>query len=442
MSTVSLSSFAGHAGAYRAAGLLGTLLLPAGQKFPPPSGFTGEDGRWPTEEDIAAWNDRAGNAFNLALRLPEDLIGIDVDAYDDRPGAATLADAEARWGALSATYVSSAREDGVSGIRLFRIPTGLDWPNVVGPGIETVRYGHRYVVASPSIHPKTDTAYRWTAPDGSTVDVPDLALVPDLPEAWIAGLTGGRAAGPRRSRTTVDVDAWLGNLPDGAPCDDVVEVLDRWRLALDAGGSRYEAMRDTTMALVFRGHAGCPGVARALMDLQVQYEAAIAGEGERDPHEWLRSLHGAVEKTAGETVEDYEQCTVLQAALLRFTPPEQLSIWDERPILRHLFDFARGRRVAPLAVLGVALTRIVAATPSNIVLPAIIGGDGTLNMFVAFVGASGQGKGAAEAAAADAIDLSQMLDRISAEPVHTVTVGSGEGFVHQYVTRKIGRAHV
>src|SRR4051794_32688935 len=31
-----------------------------------------------------------------------------------------------------------------------------------------------------------------------------------------------------------------------------------------------------------------------------------------------------------------------------------------------------------------------------------------------------------------------MLDRVSGEPVQTVTVGSGEGFVHQFVTRKAG----
>ncbi len=86
MSPIALHSFAEHAGAYRAAGLLGTLLLPAGKKFPPPAGFTGEDGRWPTDETVAAWSDRAGDDFNLALRLPDDLLGIDVDAYDDKPG--------------------------------------------------------------------------------------------------------------------------------------------------------------------------------------------------------------------------------------------------------------------------------------------------------------------------------------------------------------------
>ncbi|MGR7025570.1 bifunctional DNA primase/polymerase [Geodermatophilus sp. URMC 62] len=444
MSTLSLRSFAEHAAAYRAAGLLGTFLLPAGQKFPPPVGFTGEDGRWPTNEEIAAWSGQAGDHFNLGLRLPEDLIGIDVDAYDGKPGGDTLADAEARWGALPPPYVSSARSDGVSGIRLYRIPTGLDWPNVFGPGIDTIRHGHRYVVASPSINPKTGTAYRWMAPNGSAVAVPDLAQVPDLPQEWVTGLTGGKVAGGRRARSTVDVDAWLGNLPDGDPCVDVTEVLDRARLALAAGGSRYEAMRDATMALIFRGHAGCPGVAQGLHALQGEYEDAIAGESERDPHEWMRSLRGAVEKTAGTEILDWEVCTLVfmeQAKALRFIPPEEPSIWDERPILRHLFDFARGRRVAPLAVLGVALARIVAATPSNIVLPPTIGGDGSLNLFVAFVGASGQGKGTSEAAAAEAIDLSGLTDRVSGEPVRTVNVGSGEGFVHQFVTRKAGEMH-
>jgi len=178
---LTIDTFADHAAAYRAAGWVGTLPLPAGQKFPPPSGYTGDGGIWPTDQDIAAWSDRYGVDFNLALRLPKNIIGIDVDAYDDKPGAAALAEAEAQWGALPATYISSAREDGVSGIRLYRIPTGLDWPNEVGPGIETVRFGHRYVVASPSINPKTGTVYRWTAPDGSIVDVPVLDEVPTSP---------------------------------------------------------------------------------------------------------------------------------------------------------------------------------------------------------------------------------------------------------------------
>ncbi len=242
------------------------------------------------------------------------------------------------------------------------------------PGIDVIRYGHRYLVAYPSIHPKTGTQYRWTGPDGSPVDYPDRDKIPALPPAWVEYVTGGRVAGPRLTRSDVNVDAWLGNLPDGDPCEDVTEALDRARLALASGGSRYDAMVSGTMALVFRGHAGCPGVAHALMDLQDDYAEAVSGESERDDGEWLRSLRGAVEKVAGAEVLDWEVCSRVLAErseALRFdyTPKPKPSIWDERPILRHLHDFARGRRVAPLAVLGVALARIVAATPSNIVLP-------------------------------------------------------------------------
>src|SRR3954452_24987462 len=209
-----LDTFADHAVAYRAAGWLGTLPLPAGKKFPPPSGYTGEDGAWPTDADITTWSDSFAPGFNLALRLPQDIVGIDVDAYDDKPGAATLAAAEAKWGPLPPTYISSARTDGVSGIRLYRIPVGLDWPNEVGPGIETIRFGHRYVVAAPSINPKTGTAYHWTAPDGPPAEVPALAQAPDLPDAWVTGLTSGRVARERLTRPALDVDAWLGALPD------------------------------------------------------------------------------------------------------------------------------------------------------------------------------------------------------------------------------------
>ena len=361
---------------------------------------------------------------------------MDVDAHDGKPGGETLAALEARLGKLPATYVSTSRDDGVSGIGLYTVEPGLRTRNQVGPGIDSIRVGHRYVAAYPSRHPVTGQQYRWTAPDGSTVDYPDHSKIPPLPDTWVAHIREDQD-GPRLTRSAVDVDAWLGELPDGEPCEDVAETLDRARLALASGGSRYDAMVSATMALVFRGHAGCPGVVPALFALQDEYDAAVAGET-RDPGEWLRALRGAVEKVAGSEVLDWEVCSRIiaeRSADLRFDLP---SIWDERPILRHLHDFARGRRVAPLAVLGVALARIVAATPSNIVLPPTIGGDGTLNLFVAFVGASGQGKGSAEAAAADAIDLSDLTDRISGEPVRTVNVGSGEGFVHQFVTRKQG----
>lgn len=100
--------------------------------------------------------------------------------------------------------------------------------------------------------------------------------------------------------------------------------------------------------------------------------------------------------------------------------------WHARPILTHLRDFARARTVAPWAVLGCALARVICATPPNIVLPPITGGPASLNLFVGLVGRSGSGKGSAERVAAEALDVGH---------IETRTTGSGEGTVHAYVKR-------
>jgi len=105
------------------------------------------------------------------------------------------------------------------------------------------------------------------------------------------------------------------------------------------------------------------------------------------------------------------------------------AFWDARTVLRHLHTFARARMVSPWAVLGCALARVVTATPNQVCLPPIIGGKASLNMFVGLVGPSGSGKGAAEAVAAEAIDVGYITSH---------NVGSGEGIAHGYKHREKG----
>lgn len=105
------------------------------------------------------------------------------------------------------------------------------------------------------------------------------------------------------------------------------------------------------------------------------------------------------------------------------------AFWDARPVLRHIHDFARARRVAPWAVLGVTLTRVVVATPYVVGLPPIVGGLASLNLFVGLVGDSGSGKGAAAAVAAEAMHVGY---------IETHTIGSGEGIAHGYMHRTKG----
>jgi hypothetical protein len=106
-------------------------------------------------------------------------------------------------------------------------------------------------------------------------------------------------------------------------------------------------------------------------------------------------------------------------------------VWHARPELTHVRDFARARRTAPWAVLAVVLARVVGACDPGLVLPPLIGGRASLNLYVALVGASGAGKDSALAVAEDAVPLVGVT-------LPLVHPGSGEGIAHAYMRRDKG----
>ena len=194
MTDTATIGYAAAADAYRQLGWPGVLPLPAGRKWPPPTGYTGDGGKDPSGADIEEWK-HAHPDGNLCLRLPDGVIGIDVDAYAPKTGARTLAEAEKRWGPLPHTYRTTSRTDGVSGIRLFRVPTGtrlcgdIKFPDHNTGDVETVQRHHRYALAWPSTHPNGNP-YLWiNEHDGSIMHRPpavdDLSY---LPQAWLDGL--------------------------------------------------------------------------------------------------------------------------------------------------------------------------------------------------------------------------------------------------------------
>jgi hypothetical protein len=148
------------------------LPLPAGQKKSPPRGYHGREGKWASEEQVQRWCAERPDG-NIALRLPRGVIGIDVDAHRSLAALEAWRNLEARLGPLPPGPRSTSRNDGVSGIRLFRVPVDFechgDLPEVDGtsPG-EVIQHHHRYVVAPPSIHPDTGKAYGWL----------------DMPQGW------------------------------------------------------------------------------------------------------------------------------------------------------------------------------------------------------------------------------------------------------------------
>jgi len=99
--------------------------------------------------------------------------------------------------------------------------------------------------------------------------------------------------------------------------------------------------------------------------------------------------------------------------------------WSSRQALAVIRDIAHLQMSAPWATLGNALAHVIAATPHDIVLPATIGGRGSLNLFVGIVGPSGSGKGASSRVADSAIDIVGGYERKN--------VGTGEGLISAFV---------
>lgn len=189
--------FADAAPLYRSLGWSGVLWFRPFAKHPPPSGFTGNAGGIADDAQVQRWL-RQDPAGNVGLRLPLGIIGIDVDAYGDKNGAATLDQAEQHLGPLPPTWSSTARDDGVSGIRWFRVPEVkyIDRIPPANSGIEIIQHHHRYAIVAPSVHPETGTEYRWHEPGGaasSTYPKPtDLA---ELTQEWVDFLRRDENAG-------------------------------------------------------------------------------------------------------------------------------------------------------------------------------------------------------------------------------------------------------
>lgn len=167
-----------------------------GQKKLFPRGVSGFDQRPVTDEQIKRWvkvwgEDEMRRAA-VGLVLPRMVIGIDVDAYDGRNGAESLAQAVADLGPLPPTASIRARDDG-SGIWLFKVSTLVAdvsaWPSGLGVDshVDLIKWCHRYVVAPPGLHHATGRPRQWFA--GEVPQpwpwVPSGADIAWLPPSWV-----------------------------------------------------------------------------------------------------------------------------------------------------------------------------------------------------------------------------------------------------------------
>jgi hypothetical protein len=223
------------------------LPLPSRKKSSPPAGYTGRGGKWATEEQVQRWCAERPDG-NIALRLPRSVVGIDVDAHKSIAAREAWDALEARLGPLPPGPRSTSRSDGISGIRLFRVVEDFIPVSDMGLAGEVIWFGHRYVVAEPSIHPQTGRPYRWPGTEGDWAAL-EVANLPELPPAWVVHLRAG--AGNERSEyaATEWKSGWAQPdvemlIAQGIPAGEVQDTVLRdvvWALARQ-GDSRSTAL--------------------------------------------------------------------------------------------------------------------------------------------------------------------------------------------------------
>ena len=303
---------------YAQAGWPCVIPVPAQDKHPPPVGYTGADGADTDPLTLVRWAQTHADS-SIALRMPDGVIGIDVDHYRkgtvDKRGGDVLAEHERLWGPLPPTWRSSAREL-PSGIRFYRTPARR-FATKIGNAIEIIQRHHRYAVVWPSAHHEVGEIYRWYAPDGQPAQgVPKPGELPELPAAWVVGLregstaAGPAAAEPGRGRALLDALTYDARPACAEMANAAAEAL-RQLTAAGTGG-RHDTATERTHHLVMLGAAGHPGAGAALAELAGAWETLTAGEhrGDELARMALTSARKAVTKV-GERPVGRDPCTVV-----------------------------------------------------------------------------------------------------------------------------------
>lgn len=455
--------YAAAAETYWEKGWRGVLPLKRATKWPPPRGFTGYDGAEPSYADVLQWGELYPDG-NLCLRLPDGVIGIDVDAYGAKTGAAAFAEATRRWGPLPDGPQSSSRDgDLVSGLRLFRVPPGtlletvIVFPEMSIGDIEVIQRHHRYVVCWPSLHPE-GRDYWWRNSTGQLLGIPGLDDIPWLPQPWIDGL--------KLTPKSLDISAEFDTrqaLTSGEPSMLVqarlAEAIKEMNLP---GMSRHDTCLRHVMAILRLGAEGQSGVESALSLLREVFIAVLAdpSRGDTRPRDiafsefnrmvsngnvarelsqpgildWFRRMMesgGDIGAQIGSVADSAGNAAALESDDTEFPRPVgeleaiEQDFWTAREAHQVIYQAALSRMGAPWAVFAACVARILALVPPTLTLPPIIGGRGSLNWFGVVVAESGGGKGTAMSVASDLV-----TGNVDVRPI-----GSGEGMVECYNRR-------
>lgn len=304
------------------------LPLPAGDKFPPPTGTTGNISPITRSKIDKLWG-RAEEGANLGLRLQTshkkfDIISLDVDHYEAKTGDVHLSNLEEELGSLNRHEVPRSTRRGISSPSaqyFFLVPKGLKWKSSACADVDVVQMTHRYAAVYPSV--VGDKQYTWYLGD-EKIDIPEVGDLPELPERWVSYLKKG-TVGKLSSRQKVNISpkgqgsfreavGWLRDNISGWDTKDLmseslkrVSDSDEFRDSLSNNG--HDTMVSAVHAAVMLGTEGHQGLKAALISIKKNFvrEISLRGEGARTEkaleNEYKEAVVGEVDRLINEVAD-------------------------------------------------------------------------------------------------------------------------------------------
>ncbi|MFA5709454.1 bifunctional DNA primase/polymerase [Mycolicibacterium sp.] len=344
------SPFADYAHPWRAAGWLGVIPLPSKAKNPPPNRYTGKTNRilYASDSQVRAWiesgtynegtrNPQTVGNVGLALGWPVDVdgepmqvVGVDVDDYEShgktKCGGSQLKRLESELGELPATYISSARTDGVSGIRFLLAPADAEFRGQADRDIEIIQRKHRYAVVWPSAYPpdgetgklpagvSADGRYHLyppgAAPDGVSFceAIPDVTELGRLPDSWVRYLqdANGTASRPFDSESSPsELSDWATETfnagDEASACAEIRRNVAYWRAEITREATSHDKITRAHWQIVRAAAEGHTGWHWALEEIKAAYVGDVTDRNKRGygelRDEIFRSLTNALRKT-------------------------------------------------------------------------------------------------------------------------------------------------
>lgn len=411
--------------------------VPAGQKGPPAAGFTGSKHQARTFDQWFAYVEANPDYSNLAMRLPEGVVGVDIDGYkiEGAESAAMIKSLMPRTVVISARHRTDAdlddyAWDGISGIYLYR--SSLNRGGL--PGVDIIRYGHRYAMAPGSVHPsgRTYQALDMRTGEYALCDITDL---PDMPAALAAALTHAEVSTYTGPTTKI--------LDKGEACNYNQQMLIQFKeMDWDSAGSRHAEMLRLTRSVVLGqgdGHVGAERTLLTMLDVWTsrlgearadEFKRAVRSLpfpvlGPDDPCDNYFDVLGLTPDTPGITWVGPPPPGYKAAEVEQTDEPE--GFWSSRTWLAWCAHEASRLGHGPWAFVGAALAW-TAATIAPEVTVDMGKGPVSLNTFCMLVGPPSSGKSLAFNAVEEAHDWGLI----------PTGVGTGEGVARAFVRRVTG----